>query len=269
MTFSCDKNHKLAHLQWSHFNFVRILPQQSGATDYIHTTKSILVNPHFVTNNMNLHTKIAAPALFSLLALSATSSFAGRPLAVDDANVNDKGSGHVEAFYQRLPGGVNAYTISPAYGIMDGVEIAAALSRSLGVNTTSIQAKIRLTESKKAGCNFATSFGLSQPNVSGAGTSNFINGLMTCNMDAAGSVHVNLGVVNPPAGAASTGVWGIAYEREFGAVTAHVEAFGQENAQPAFQIGLRTMITKSIQIDGTVGSSNNESMYSVGLKFLF
>ena len=38
VTFSCDKNHKLAHLQWSHFNFVRILPQQSGATDYIHTT---------------------------------------------------------------------------------------------------------------------------------------------------------------------------------------------------------------------------------------
>jgi hypothetical protein len=241
------------------------------ATHYIHPTHFILVNPPFVTNNMKLRTQLAAPVLFSLLAVSASSSFAGRPLAVDDANVNDKGSGHVEAFYQRLPGGVNVYTISPAYGIMDGVEIAAAFSRdnTANVNTTTLQGKIRLTESKKDGCNFATSFGLSQPNVSGVGTSNFINGLITCNMDAAGSVHVNLGVVNPPAGAARTGVWGIAYEREFGAVTAHVEAFGQENAQPAFQIGLRTMVTKTIQIDGTVGSSNNESMYSLGLKFLF
>jgi hypothetical protein len=220
---------------------------------------------------MKLPTKLAISTLISLAALSASNSFAGRPLAVDDANVNDTGSGHVETFYQRGAGGANSWTISPAYGIIEGVEIAAAFNRdnTADVNTTSIQGKIRLTASKKDGCNVATSFGLSQPNTAGVGTSSFISGLMSCNMDEAGSVHVNLGVVFPPADANRVGVWGIAYEREFGPVTGHVEMFGQESALPTFQIGLRTMVTKTIQLDGTVGSTNNESIYSVGLKFLF
>ncbi len=219
---------------------------------------------------MQLRSKASVAILFSLMSLASTSSFAGRPLAVDDANVNDKGSGHVETFYQRGVGGTNSWTISPAYGIFDGVEIAAAFNRdnTADVSTTSIQAKIRLTESKKDGCNFATSFGLAQPNTSGVGSSQFINGLMSCNMDEKGSLHLNLGLVRPPEGS-SVGNWGIAYEREFGAVTGHIEFFGQENAQPTVQLGLRSMITKTIQLDGTVGSNNGESSYSIGLKFLF
>ena len=219
---------------------------------------------------MQLRSNISTSILFSLISLASTSSFAGRPLAVDDANVNDKGSGQVETFYQRGVGGTNSWTISPAYGILDGVEIAAAFNRdnTADINTTVVQAKIRLTESKKDGCNFATSFGLSQPNTSGVDSSQFLNGLMSCNMDANGSVHLNLGLVRPPAGP-NVGNWGIAYEREFGAVTGHIEFFGQENAQPTVQLGLRSMITKTIQLDGTVGNNNGESMYSIGLKFLF
>lgn len=214
--------------------------------------------------------KAVAPLLFSALALAAGNSVAGRPLTVDDANTNDAGSGHVEVYYQRQPGAVNSWTISPAYGVFDGVEIAASFNRDTtnDVNTTAIQAKIRLTPSKKDGCNFATSFGLSQPNTPGVGNSKFINGLMSCNLDEAGSVHLNLGLVNPPAGA-NTGVWGLAYEREFGALTGHVEVFGAENVLPTLQLGLRTMLTKSIQVDGSIGSTNNESIYSVGVKFLF
>ena len=210
-------------------------------------------------------------SLVALAALSSASAFAGRPLSVDDANVNAPGSGHVEAFYQRSQSGagVNTYTLAPAYGIMDGVEIGGVLTRSLGVNVTGIQVKVRLTPSKKDGCNFATSLGLLQPNVSGVGTTNFINGMMSCNMDTAGSVHVNLGVVNPPGGAARSSVWGLAYERAFGAFTGHVEAFGVERGQPTLQFGVRTMLTKSLQIDGTVGTSNGSSLYSIGGKYLF
>lgn len=40
-----------------------------------------------------------ASALLVLMALSASiTSFAGRPLTVDDASVNDTGEGHVEAW---------------------------------------------------------------------------------------------------------------------------------------------------------------------------
>ncbi len=219
---------------------------------------------------MQTSSKTPKILMLSLALMSASSSFAGRPLAVDDANVNDAGTGHVEAYYQRQPGNTNTWTISPAYGITEGVEIAAAFNRdnTAEVNTTSIQVKLRLTESKKTGCNFATSLGLAQTNVAGTGSSTFANGLMSCNMDESGSVHVNLGLVSPPSGP-NTGVWGIAYERNFGALTGHIELFGAENAQPAVQVGLRTMLTKRLQLDGTVGRSNDEAIYSLGFKFLF
>jgi hypothetical protein len=214
--------------------------------------------------------KVFTSVLFSLISLASTSSFAGRPLTVDDADVDDKGKGHVETSYQRGVGGTHSWTISPAYGIFDGVEIAAAFNRdnTEDVNTTSIQVKFRLTESKKDGCNFAVSFGLAHPNTPSVGSSQALDGLMTCSTQGEGSMHLNLGVVRPPEGA-SVGTWGFAYEREFGAVTGHLEFFGQENAQPTVQLGLRSMISKTIQIDGAVGSTRAEPMYSVGLKFLF
>lgn len=205
-----------------------------------------------------------------LFLATATASLAGRPLAVDDANVNDPGAGHVEMFYQRLPGASHAWTISPAYGVTDGIELAASFNRdnTADISTSAIQGKIRLTESKKMGCNLATSFGLSQPNVSGIGLSKFINGLASCNAGEMGSVHLNLGVVNPPIGP-NVGTWGLAFEREFGAVTGHAEVFGQENQAPTVQFGLRTLVIKSLQLDATVGSLQGETLYSVGLKFLF
>lgn len=221
-------------------------------------------------NHSPIHGSLAFSLALFLALLSASSSYAGRPLAVDDANVNDVGSGHIEAYYQRLPGGVNAWTISPAYGITEGVEIAASFNRdnTALVNTSAIQVKFRLTEPKKAGCNVATSLGLAQTNVAGVGSSQFINGLMTCNTNASGSVHVNLGLVNPPSGPA-TGVWGLAYERDWGALTGHIELFGAENALPTVQLGLRTLLTKNLQLDGSVGRNNDESVYSVGFKFMF
>lgn len=204
------------------------------------------------------------------LLLGTAACLAGRPLAVDDANVNDPGAGHVEMFYQRLPGATHAWTISPAYGVAVGVELAASFNRdnTADANTTAIQGKIRLTESRKNGCNLATSFGLSQPNVSGLGFSKFINGLASCNAGDAGSFHLNLGLVNP-SGGPNVGSWGLAFEREFGAITGHAEVFGQENQAPTVQFGLRTLLTKSLQLDATMGSLQGETLYPVGLKFLF
>lgn len=64
-------------------------------------------------------------------------------------------------------------------------------------------------------------------------------------------------------------VLGVAHEREFGAITAHVEAFGQRLAKPTFQIGARKDIAKGLQLDGTLGRSNRETLVSVGLKVGF
>ena len=55
----------------------------------------------------------------------------------------------------------------------------------------------------------------------------------------------------------------------FGDVTGHVETFGAEGAKPSVQAGARTQITKTIKLDGSIGRSNNETIFSVGVKFQF
>lgn len=52
-------------------------------------------------------------------------------------------------------------------------------------------------------------------------------------------------------------------------MTAHVEYFGQQQSSPTFQIGLRTGLTKNVQIDGSLGHSRGDALFSVGLKFQF
>ena len=211
---------------------------------------------------------ITAPIIFTLALLAGSQCLAGRPLAVDDANVNEVGSGHVEAWYARQPGGADVWTVAPAYGLTEGMEIAASWSRDASnqVNTTALQAKFRLTPSLKDGCNVGAAIGASRPN-DGSGNTPFINGLLTCNMDA-GSLHLNLGANRPPDGP-TLNTWGLAFEREFGAMTAHVEYFGQEQSSPTFQLGLRTELVKNVQIDGTVGHSSGDALFSLGLKFQF
>jgi hypothetical protein len=61
----------------------------------------------------------------------------------------------------------------------------------------------------------------------------------------------------------------MAYERELGTLTAHVEYFGEQHSTPTLQFGLRSEVAKNIQLDGTLGRSGGESIYSLGLKFMF
>ena len=212
--------------------------------------------------------KITAPLIVTIALLSSTICLAGRPLAVDDANVNEVGAGHVETWYARQPGGVNAWTVAPAYGLTEGVEIAASWARDATnkVNTTALQAKFRLTPSLKNGCNVGAVIGASQPN-DGSDNTPYLNGLLSCNMNA-GSLHLNLGANHPPGGP-TLNTWGLAFEREFGAMTVHVEYFGQDQSKPTFQLGLRTELLKNVQIDSTVGHSSGDALFSLGLKFQF
>jgi hypothetical protein len=200
--------------------------------------------------------------------LWAGPSWAGRPLSVDDANVNEVGAGHVEMWYARQSGNTNVWTVAPAYGIAQGIEIGLAVARDAtnDSSTNTVQVKFRLTPSRKDGCNVGASVGASQAN-NGVENTPFVNGLPSCNSDY-GSLHINLGSNSPPVGP-SLGTWGIAFERELGSFTAHAEAFGQERGSPTVQLGLRTELFKNVQLDGTAGRVNGESVLSVGLKFQF
>jgi hypothetical protein len=212
--------------------------------------------------------KIVSLLLFAAALLWAQPSLAGRPLSVDDANVNDVGAGHVEMWYARQPGYTNVWTVAPAYGVAKGIEIGVAVARDAtnDSSTNSLQAKFRLTPSLEKGCNLGASVGASQAN-NGVENTPFFNGLLSCN-GGFGSVHLNLGSNSPPTGP-SLGTWGLALERELGSFTVHAETFGQENGNPTVQLGLRTELVKNVQIDGTAGRVNGESVLSVGLKFQF
>jgi hypothetical protein len=210
---------------------------------------------------------LTAP-LLALAALWCLPSHAARPLAVDDANVNDVGAGHVEAWLARQGDGSRVWTLAPAYGLTDGVEIGASFAKDADTqaSTTSIQVKLRLTESKTSGCNLGAVLGATQTQPA-PGTTPFALGLLTCN-GKAGALHINLGAQQAPDSAAKA-MWGIAFERDWGKLTPHIEVFGQEQAAPTAQIGLKGMWLKNLQWDGTVGTNSGQSVFTLGLKYFF
>ncbi len=199
--------------------------------------------------------------------LMATPALAGRPLTVDDASVNDTGDGHVEAWYARQPGRLHTWTVAPAYAPIDGLELSASFTRDRTTPQSSeaVQVKWRITPVQESGCNAGAVLGVAH--ARGTGRTPYVNGLFTCN-SSWGATHFNLGA-NRASGSPTLGTWGIAHEHEFGAVTAHVEAFGQRLSKPTFQVGARFDIAKGLQLDGTLGRGNRETLVSVGFKASF
>ena len=217
-----------------------------------------------------MHHPILRPRTLAVLTLvlGCSSAFAGRPLTVDDANTNDAGAGHVEAWVAR-DAGSTVVTVAPAYAPIDGLEFGLALSRDITakVNASTVQAKWRITPSQEKGCNLGISAGLSRES-GGDGTTRFVNGLGSCNFGSQGSLHLNLGLVKTP-GTSSVKVWGLAFEREVGGVTPHLEWFGEKGGKPTVQVGARAQVAAGWQLDGTVGRHDGDNLYSLGLKFQF
>jgi len=193
---------------------------------------------------------------------------AGRPLSVDDANVNDSGAGHVEAWFARTAGHANSWNVAPAYSPIKDWEFSALLSRNTTGDwtTSAIQAKWRVTASQPEGCNLGLVAGVSHQSNGGENTS-YLNGIATCN-HSGGAFHLNLGLSHPNRGSTLTN-WGVAYERDLGVAIGHVEYFGQENSKPTAQVGIRKDIMPGLQLDGTLGRTNSETVFSVGMKKAF
>jgi hypothetical protein len=216
---------------------------------------------------------IRRPPLAALIPLTlcllASQAHAGRPLAVDDANVNEKGAGHVEVWVARDSNKVDTWNIAPAFAPVEGVEIGVsyAKARKNGNAEQAIQAKWRITPSQENGCNVASTLGtVHEKNV---GSSPYLVGILTCN-SALGSVHVNLTRHNPK-DEKSFNSWGVAFEREMGGVTPHVEIFGDDGGKPTVQLGAKTEIAPGLQLDATVGRDrqNVANVFSLGFKYSF
>ncbi len=201
------------------------------------------------------------------LALFCLPAWAGRPLSVDDANVDDKGTGHVEAWFERGAGSTNVYNVVPAYSPWRAVEFSVPLARDRTNAVTSVGAlvRLRITEPQESGCNFLVALG--DQHFNPGGNQPYAYSAATCKKNGF-ALNVNLGAAKP-SGGSSFGTWGIALERDHGDLVGHVEAFGQEHAKPTFQVGARKDIGKGFQIDGTVGRTDGDTIFSLGVKFSF
>jgi len=218
---------------------------------------------------MNHSSKYAAHCIAWALLLPLSAAHAGRPLAVDDANVNEKGAGHVEVWVAGEGGKMDTWTVAPAFAPVDDVELGVSYekARKNGPVVQAIQAKWRITPSQEKGCNVASTLGVAHEN--GKGSSPYIVGIMTCNT-ALGAVHLNLTRHNPKSDPAYTS-WGVAFERPVGAITPHIEVFGDDTGKPTLQIGAKTDVTDGIQLDATVGRNYDRSatVFSLGFKIAF
>jgi len=209
---------------------------------------------------------IMAPLALLIL---GTSAHAGRPLAVDDANVNEKGKGHVEVWVARDSDKINTWNIAPAFAPVEGVEIGVsyAKARKSGTAEQAIQAKWRITPSQENGCNVASTLGtVHEKNV---GNSPYLVGIMTCNT-VMGSMHVNLTRHNPK-DEKNYNSWGVAFERPMGSITPHIEAFADQGQKATLQFGVKTEIAEGWQLDATVGRDrqNTANVFSLGFKYSF
>jgi hypothetical protein len=190
-------------------------------------------------------------------------------LAVDDANVNEKGAGHVEVWVAQGSDKINTWNVAPAFAPIEGVEIGVsyAKARKHGNAEQAIQAKWRITTSRENGCNVATTLG--SVHEKKVGSSPYLVGIMTCNT-AVGSMHVNLTRHNPKEDK-NYSSWGVAFERPMGSYTPHIEAFGDQDGKPTLQLGVKTEIAPGWQLDATVGRDRQEiaNVFSLGFKFSF
>lgn len=209
--------------------------------------------------------KIISLLAFSLFSVSA---LAGRPLSVDDANVNDKGVAHVETFWSRAADGSRSLTIAPTYSPLPGLDLIVADARTLsgGAHSQTLQAKMQVTSPKDNSCHFAWVVGATQWQK-GDGQKSFVSANSSCDMGV-GALHASV-VSNRDAEGRDTPSFGIAWEQSFGAWTGHIESIAQRAAKPMVGIGARTDVMPGFQVDGTLGRVGGKAMFSLGTKITF
>ncbi len=211
---------------------------------------------------------ITSSFLLFIALLASKPSFAGRPLTVDDASVNDAGDGHVEAWWTRSPNGVRSWTVAPAYAPVENIELGAGIAREqfTGIQTQNIQAKFRITPTQENGCNFGAVLGSAR--VEGDSFKPYVNGLFSCKSSTLGSFHTNVGTLDVSS-SQRVHTWGLAWERAYGEVTVHIETFGMKNEKSTIATGLRFDVMEDLQLDTSVGRANKQNIVTIGLKWMF
>jgi hypothetical protein len=195
-------------------------------------------------------------------------AWATRPMTVEDANVADVGEVELSTWLARDGDRSRVWNNSLEVGVLQGVQLAAEWARNTSAhyNTAQLGIKLAVTPTVERSCWLAATASLAHADH-GGGQGHAFGGALSCQWQR-WTLHTNLGGEREP-GERTVGAWGVALERPFGSVTAHVEMFGQRHASPTVQAGLRTKLAKGMQLDGSWGRAERRAVFSVGLTFSF
>lgn len=215
---------------------------------------------------------ILATGLFSI----GASAWAGRPLATEDAGVNDKGSCQLEA-WRDFGKEVDHTHIAPACGIMDGLELGLEVDMpsSMALDTHAIVGALKWAPESLAwnGWRFGAKLSTTAERAAGESERHHANwtalGIATYPINDQWTAHVNLGHAYDKLAKEHAEVYGVAM-----AYTPHerfmvfVELNG-DNKGPATQTaGLRYwVIQDSLGLDITTSRTNatpDSQTYGIG-----
>lgn len=247
-------------------------------------------------------------AIATALAAAAPAAHAARPFNTDDARIVDPGGYQIESFV-KVQRGTKAteYWFLPAHnfgGALDRLEftLGGNVVRSSDDGNSNLivgQVKTLLKPLEANGIGFAFTLGVNRfkPGAGGAVDTGpldlaitgaddpkstklrynpFFNGISSVSvLDDAAVFHFNGGAARDTVGNQTSGTWGVGAEirindRVFGIA----EGYGQSDAKPAYQAGIRFWaIPGSWQVDGTVGMQNADPQrlrwISIGVRILW
>jgi hypothetical protein len=205
---------------------------------------------------------------FCVISFLSISTQAGRPLNVDDANVNDAGVAHVETYWSRAADGSRTLTIAPTYSPLPGLDLVAQDVRTFsgGPHSQTLLAKVQVTAPRDNGCHFAWVLGATQWQK-GEGQQSFVGANSSCDFGL-GNLHSSFVAARDFEGNVSP-TWGVAWEQTFGAWTGHIESVTQRDSKPMFGVGLRRDVLPGLQLDGTLGKQAGKNVFSLGTKYTF
>ena len=211
--------------------------------------------------------------LITALMLASAAVYAERPLVVDDPGVVDVGHGHIETWFEKRGKKDRSWNLNAAIGIAKNLGIYTSFTKNIEEDRTTVSAielKWQITEVKGDGCHVGGLIGISHENVKG-GNEPYVKGLAGCYYGD-NSVYLNFGISNPRNESKDKFLtnWGVAYERPlFYGVIGHIEYFSAKEDKPTFQVGLRRTFFDHLQLDGSIGRYDGETVFSLGMKISF
>jgi hypothetical protein len=203
------------------------------------------------------------------LLFAVGAAHAGRPMLVDDADVDEVGSGHIESWMERQrhdPGRLLVF--SPAMVIAPRVEVAAswARERPQGLNAWGVQVKVQSSAGKPGECRNALLAALGRETADRRATP-ALTAIATCEFGT-GALHLNASVLHSPDSRLQPGA-GAAWEQPMGPVVGHVEWLVRHKRKPIAAAGVRYSLTENWQIDSSLARGDGKLRWSGGIKYGF